>query len=77
MAAALQALGELEIGGFIQLHHWREPLLLYERLHRLGFTYDTRLGNENSCEIFIWNLEDELAASRAGRAATVLPEWQD
>jgi hypothetical protein len=76
MAAALQALGELEVGSFIHLHHWREPLLLYERLHRLGCTYDTRLGSENCCEIFIWKIEDELAASRANRVAADLPEWQ-
>lgn len=77
MAAALQAIEKLEPGCYVQMHHWREPLLLYAKLLQRGFAYDVRLGSQHSCEVFIWSVKDESAAEAAALAAGKLPEWRE
>ena len=77
MAAALRAIGALKPGFYIQMHHWREPRLLYEKLVPMGCSYDTRLGSDGNCEIFIWKDMDQDSAEAAARAAEKLPKWSD
>jgi hypothetical protein len=77
MAVVLEAAQKLEPGRYIHMHHWREPLLLYERLLRIGFSCDARLGADQSCEIFIWKTDDVLGAELAARAADKLLKWDD
>jgi hypothetical protein len=75
MAVALEAIGKLEPGCYIQMHHWREPHLLYEKLAQRGYSHDARLGANISCEIFIWNTHDKNGAEAALLAAGKLPKW--
>ena len=77
LAVAMEAAERLEPGQYLRIHHWREPLLLYERLVRRKFGYDTRLGPDDSCEVFVWRLDDASANQSANTAASQLPLWRD
>jgi hypothetical protein len=77
LALALEAAEGLMTGQFLHIHHWREPLLLYERLDGRGFSYDVRLGEDDACEIFIWRSSDQASADAAGLYASKLPMWPD
>lgn len=67
LAVSTRAAQGLAPGQFLQIHHWREPLLLYERLVRNNFGYDTRANGEDF-EVFVWRMGDS-AAEQAARAA--------
>jgi hypothetical protein len=77
LAVAMEAAAQLTPGQYLQIHHWREPLLLYERLARKSFGYDTRLGRDDFCEVFVWRLDDPSATRSAHTAASLLPPWQE
>jgi hypothetical protein len=77
LVIAMDAAVRLAPGQYLQIHHWREPLLLYERLARQSFGYDTRLGQDDSCEVFVWRLDDPSARQAAITAANQLPPWRD
>jgi uncharacterized protein (DUF2249 family) len=77
LAIAMEAALQLKAGQYLQIHHWREPVLLYERLSRNNFEFDTRLGPQDSCEIFIWQQDDSAASESAQRAASSLLPWRE
>jgi hypothetical protein len=77
LAVAMEAAVQLAPGQYLQIHHWREPLLLYERLARKSFGHDTRLGQDDFCEVFVWRLDDPSATQSANAAASQLPPWQE
>jgi hypothetical protein len=77
LAIAMDAAEQLAPGQYLQIHHWREPLLLYERLARKSFGFDTRLGQDESCEVFVWRLDDSSACQSATAAASKLPAWRE
>lgn len=77
LAVAMNAAERLAPGQCLRIHHWREPLLLYERLTRRNFGYDTRLGPDDSCEVFVWRLDDASANQAANAAASQLPPWRE
>ncbi len=77
LKVAMQAAQSLAAGQYLQIHHWREPLLLYERLMRINFAYDTRLGENDYCEVFVWRQDDAAATEAANSAANQLPSWRD
>lgn len=72
LAVVMEAAEGLGNGQFVHMHHRREPLLLYERLARGRFGFDTRV-NEDDFEVFIWRLDDEVAETAARRAAGEYP----
>jgi len=74
---ALEAVQLLTTGKFLHLHHRRYPRLLYERLDNRGFDYDTRTGPEESCKVFIWKKEDDLARLKALKTAEEYPPWTE
>jgi len=77
LAVAMDAAERLAPGQYLQIHHWREPLLLYEKLARRDFGYDTRLGQDDCCEVFVWRLDDPSAKESANNAASPLPPWRE
>lgn len=77
LAVAMEAAEWLKPGQYLHIHHWREPLLLYDRLRQKNFGYDTRSGEKDSCEIFIWRLDDPSAQQSANVTAGQLPPWQE
>lgn len=72
LAVAMASAEALPPGQYLQLHHWREPLLLYDRLTRNNFCFDTRIGEDDSFEVFIWRLDDPDAREAAKLAASQL-----
>jgi len=77
LAVAMGAAERLAPGQYLQIHHWREPLLLYERLARRNFGHDTRRGQDDYCEVFVWRLDDPAAKEGAKIAASPLPAWRE
>ena len=75
LAKSMQAVKELKPGQYLHIHHWREPLLLYERLEKLNFTHTAKLGDGEFCEIFVWRKDDAIAVAAAERVANQLPLW--
>ena len=71
MKVVLAALTSLKTGQYIHMHHWREPLLLYQRLRAVGCSWQTITARNDQWEIFIWRLDDEVAASQAARAMEI------
>lgn len=69
LAVAMESAEALSPGQYLQLHHWREPLLLYDRLVRNNFDFDTRIGEDDFFEVFIWRLDDTAAQEAAKLAA--------
>ncbi|MDK1024166.1 MAG: DUF2249 domain-containing protein [Gammaproteobacteria bacterium] len=77
LAVAMAATERLRPGQYLHMHHWREPLLLYKRLIQKNFGYDTRSGQDDACEIFVWRLDDPAAQQAANVAAGQLPPWRE
>lgn len=77
MAMILDALENLPDDCYLHVHHRRYPRLLYERIERLGYSHDTRMGDNHSCEIFIWRQASGVASSAVTQAVTDLPDWNE
>ncbi|MBD3648779.1 MAG: DUF2249 domain-containing protein [Pseudomonadales bacterium] len=72
LAVSTSTAMSLSPGQFLQIHHWREPLLLYERLARNDFGFDVR-ANGDDFEVFVWRLDDTAAEEAAKAAAAHYP----
>ena len=68
MVMVMAALAALEAGQYIHMHHWREPVLLYQRLRALNCAWQTLRSSPDQWEIFVWRLDDQAAAAAAALA---------
>lgn len=76
LVLTLATLKRLEPGDYLRMRHRMKPCLLYERIEPQGFLHDTRR-NGRLCEVFIWRMDDEIAATAARAAAGSLSPWSE
>lgn len=67
----------LREGEYLRMIHRRDPLLLYENLQKKGFAYDTRSGEDEACQVFIWRRDDATAERDALAVAERFPLWEE
>lgn len=77
MAMILDTLESLSDDRYLHVHHRRYPRLLYDRVERLGYSHDTRMGDNQSCEIFIWRQSSSVASLAVKQAVTDFPIWNE
>lgn len=76
LAIAMEAAEQLLPGQYLHIHHWREPLLLYQRLLKKQFNYETCQGDAESCEIFVWRVGDQIAERLLKQVTVELKAWR-